>query len=878
MHIDRARWLKLEPFLDRALEMSLDERGPWLAQLRSDAPDVAEDLDVLLSGESEANRESFLESPLVAAAFATMDEPLVGHQFGAWTIEGALGQGGMGSVWLARRTDGRFEGRAAVKLLNLSLLSPASEARFRREGSVLARLSHPGIGRLFDAGVSTAGQPFLVLEYVEGQRIDEFVKERSPSVEARTRLVLQVLAALEHAHANLVVHRDIKPSNILVTSDGTVKLLDFGIAKLLAGESEADQRSLTAEGARALTPEFAAPEQARGDAITTATDVYACGVLLYLLLSGKHPTGEGARSPATAIAALFEVQPKPLGMGDLDTVLGKALRKDPHERYQTAAAFADDLERYLRREPVRAQRDSLAYRARKFVSRRRVPLAVGAIAAAGLVAATVMSIAQMREARTQRDAAVFEKQRADAQLEFQYVLLSGVGSGPITMKSVVDQGAALLDHEYSVRAPIASQIAISLSEMYGLLGEHDAEAEMLVKAESLAAGANRESVLLTSRCLLALNLADRDRLAEARAMFQGLRDQIAKAAPTELARCSQVEAELDIKAAKFDSATVHSQRAAAIIESLGDTSSMKFIDALNTWANALENLKRRRDALAIYQRIASMMDGTGREKNATRNVIRNNIGIALSNLGEMTAAEPVLRQTVATFLSSNTDGFVHPAILINYCRTLLFEQKLDSAAYWYERLYSSSVERKDPAMESEGASGMAHVEVARARPAEVARWIAADRAASARRPKPGQHETVDLEAALAQLRGDLPTARAMFDSSLALMGYAKGKRSYQMRAVLVSAADAALDAHDARKALEYARAAHGIAVSDSLSESRSAYVGEARLLEGRALAAQGDTAGAREALNRAVAALRFGVGVEHPRYEEAQKALAALPH
>ena len=879
MSIDRARWLKVEPFLDQALEMSAEEREPWLARLRSDSPDVADDLVVLLSGETKANRDDFLESPLSAAAFASIDEPLAGHQIGAYTIEGPLGAGGMGSVWLARRTDGRFEGRAAVKLLNLSLLSPASEARFRREGSVLARLSHPGIARLFDAGVSELGQPFLVLEYVEGQRIDSFADERSLSVEDRVRLVLQVLSALEHAHANLVVHRDIKPSNILVTSDGTVKLLDFGIAKLLANDqSGADAQSLTAEGARALTPEYAAPEQARGDAITTATDVYACGVLLYLLLSGKHPTGEGCRTPATAIAALFEVEPKQLGLGDLDTVLGKALRKEPAERYQTAATFADDLERYLRRQPVRAQRDSFAYRARKFVSRRRVPLIAGLVTAAGLIAATVVSVEGMREARTQRDAAVFEKQRADAQLEFQYVLLSGVGSGPITMKAVVDQGEALLEHEYSSRAPVAGQIALSLAEMYSQLGEHDAEAHMLAKAESLAAGENRGSVVLVSRCLRALNMAEADHVAEARTVFTRLRDEIARAAPTDVARCLASEAEVDIKASQFDSAVAHSRRAATMIETLGDTSGIQYFDVLNTAANALENLKRRREALAIYQRIASMMDGTGREMSAARNVIRNNIGIALSNLGEMTAAEPVLRQTVTTFLSSNTEGFVHPAILINYCRTLLFEQKLDSAAYWYQRLYTSSVERKDAAMESEGASGMARVELARGRADEAARWIAADQSASARRPRPQRHVTLDLEAGLAKLRGDLPRARALYDSSLALMGYGKGKRTYQMRAVLVAAAGAALEAHDPRIARGYARDARDIAFSDSLSETRSAYVGEARLLEGGALAALGDPAGARTALDRAVTALRFGVGPEHPLSRQATAALAALPH
>jgi eukaryotic-like serine/threonine-protein kinase len=389
--IDRARWQQLEPFLDKALELSDDERAPWLAELRSQSPEIADELTLLLSGEVIADRRGFLSEP--------MDVSLVGLTLGAYTIERPLGHGGMGSVWLARRADGQFEGRAAVKLLNLALFSARGQERFRREGSVLARLTHSGIARLLDAGVSVGGQPYLVLEYVEGQRIDVFVTEHSLSRDARIRLVLQVLAAVSHAHANLVVHRDIKPSNILVTSDGTAKLLDFGIAKLIVTEGSGEHAPLTGDGGRALTPEFAAPEQARGDVVTTATDVYALGVLLYLLLSGRHPTGEGCRTSGEAIAALYSVEPERLGLGDLDNVLAKALRKTPQDRYQTATAFADDLRHYLQHEPVSAQADSIVYRARKFVRRNRIPVIAAAVTTLGLVVATVVSLDRMREAR-----------------------------------------------------------------------------------------------------------------------------------------------------------------------------------------------------------------------------------------------------------------------------------------------------------------------------------------------------------------------------------------------------------------------------------------------------------------------------------------------
>src|SRR5438552_4753893 len=216
----------------------------------------------------------------------------------------------MCSVWLARRSDGRFEGKVAVKLLNAALVGRAGEERFRREGDILARLTHPHIARLIDAGVSATGQPYLVLEFVEGERIDHYCDDRRLDVAARLRLFLDVLAAVGHAHANLIVHRDIKPSNVLVAGDGSVKLLDFGIAKLLEDEAQAGEATeLTREAGRALTPEFAAPEQVLGAPVTTVTDVYALGVLLYVLLGGQHPAGESTHSAAELIKAIVDESP-----------------------------------------------------------------------------------------------------------------------------------------------------------------------------------------------------------------------------------------------------------------------------------------------------------------------------------------------------------------------------------------------------------------------------------------------------------------------------------------------------------------------------------------------------------------------------------------
>ncbi|HEV7705556.1 MAG TPA: serine/threonine-protein kinase, partial [Gemmatimonadaceae bacterium] len=490
--LDPDRWRLLSPMLDRMLDLSDLEREAWLAELRTSSPDLASELASLLASDSAAEARSFLVT--------APQQTLSGVELGGYTIDRPLGSGGMGSVWLARRTDGRFEGLAAVKLLNLALVSSRGQARFRREGSVLARLTHPGIARLLDAGVTAGGQPYLVLEYVDGIPIDEYVKQHHLSPEARTRLFLQVLDSVGSAHANLIVHRDIKPSNILVTSDGVVKLLDFGIAKLLDTDS-IDRAVLTAEGGHALTPDFAAPEQVYGQDITTATDVYALGVLLYLLLCGQHPR------PMTAdnVRVSFDTPLKPLRKGDLDTILGKALRRDASERYRTVGAFADDITRYLRHEPVSARPASAAYRIGKLVRRHRGGVAVTALVCAALIGATMFSVRQMREAQHQRDAAIEAKKRADAQSDLQSLLMSQVGDKPLTMSEILDRARVVLERTYTTDPRILSTMLLQLSENYEKLGDSEIRGTLLARAESISVASGNPEQLANIRCHIADN-------------------------------------------------------------------------------------------------------------------------------------------------------------------------------------------------------------------------------------------------------------------------------------------------------------------------------------------------------------------------------------
>ena len=396
-------WQAVSPYLDYALTLDEDERAAWVATLREQNKEIADRVQALLKRHRVLAGEGFLaDSPARPA------EPgLLGRRIGAYQLIAPIGQGGMGTVWLAKRSDGRFERQAAIKFVSLNQAGQGGQDRFKREGSILGRLVHPHIAELLDAGVSDEGQPYLVLEHIEGEPIDVYCDQRRLNAGMRIRFFLDVLAAVAYAHANLIVHRDVKPSNVLVRNDGQVKLLDFGIAKLLGDErNPASAATITMEGGGALTPQFAAPEQITGGAITTATDVYALGVLLYLLLTGQHPAGPRMHSPAELVKAIVETEsprasstikssdgrtlaekrdttPEKLQRqlrGDLDTIIGKALKKAPQERYASVTAFAEDLQRYLNHEPIGARPDTLAYRVGKFARRNRLPVALSAIA------------------------------------------------------------------------------------------------------------------------------------------------------------------------------------------------------------------------------------------------------------------------------------------------------------------------------------------------------------------------------------------------------------------------------------------------------------------------------------------------------------------
>ncbi len=443
------RWQQVREILDKAIALPATERTPYLEDACSPDPALRSEVESLLRSH-EAAGTVFLKNPAVDLKGAITETSSagnrVGRRIGVYQITEEIGHGGMGEVYRAVRADGQYDKQVAVKLVRVGLDTPASLERFRQERQILASLDHPNIARLLDGGTTEDGVPYLVMELIDGEPVDTYCEARKLTVTQRLRLFTQICAAVQYAHQRLVIHRDLKPGNVLVTRDGVPKLLDFGIAKLLDPAVVVETTLVPA-----MTPEYASPEQIRGDPITTSSDVYSLGVVLYQLLTGRSPYVAETRSPHELARAVCETDPgkpstvvlKPLPVrvdnqtqqvtpeqisgsregsparlrrrlvGDLDNILLMALRKEPQRRYASVEQFVADIRRHLDGLPVLAVKGSARYRAGKFVRRNRVAITAGAMVALTVVAGLAATIRQARIARRQAEIASTERARAE---------------------------------------------------------------------------------------------------------------------------------------------------------------------------------------------------------------------------------------------------------------------------------------------------------------------------------------------------------------------------------------------------------------------------------------------------------------------------------
>ncbi len=675
--MDTERWATLSALLDELLELEPAVRARRLDELSATDPALGEELQRMLALEDE--RPDFLaESVVSAAAFS----PQPGQSIGPYKLERPLGEGGMGQVWLALRADGLYQRRVALKLLRPGLGDAGLRTRFTRERQILARLGHAHIARLLDAGVSSDGQPYLALDYVQGEAITQYAQQLNLPMRERLALFLQVCAAVSHAHANLVVHRDLKPSNIMVTSAGEVCLLDFGIAKLL-DESADGHAEITGTGTRAFTLHYAAPEQLRNDVITTMTDVYSLGVVLYELLTGRKPYDPARPTDAAweeAILTGAPVRPslalqkrardaglpqaRRLGeelAGDLDNILLKTLAKAPENRYVSVEALAQDLRRHLDGEPVLARPQSLGYRGQKFVRRNALAIATG-------TAVTTLLLLALAFVSWQAQRAIREAERAQAMQDFVVALFENTdqassGTG-LDVRTLLDSGVRRADTELLGQPQARAELLGLVAKLRQGLGDDRQALELLDRQSQVLAGLEGEaparigieSAALRGRSLRALGQPEV--CVRALVPWMPASEQQAAGQPravseflSQLGRCHRALGGRDVARDLFG-------QALALRRTPGESKALQ-AESLADLAGLLADEGRYAEAITATRAALGLLRQSGGDRNALGVDIWRALGGLYRAVGDSLESEASYRQALEIALTRF--GPSHPA-------------------------------------------------------------------------------------------------------------------------------------------------------------------------------------------------------------------------
>ena len=697
--LDPSLWHELSGHLDRALDLEPAERERWLCELTASQPLIADALRNLLAERDALNARGFLQNPPSAITDLTQRHRpfLAGKQIGAYTLDRLIGRGGMGEVWLASRSDGRFESRCAIKFLDRLIARPRLADRFRHEGRLLARLGHPHIARLLDAGSTEDGHQFLVIEYVDGERIDHYCDSHSLDTEARVRLFLDAVAAVAHAHSQLIIHRDLKPSNVLVTRDGMVKLLDFGIAKLADPERASDETALTRAEEVVLTPEYAAPEQLLGDVPSTATDVYQLGMLLYVLLTGGHPLHLAGSRVERIKAALDGRLPRASQFttdstsqnalrGDLDAILARSLSINPADRYQTAAALRDELVRYLNREPVDARRGLAFYQTRRFIYRHWLSVVGSATAIVALFATLVFALTQAGAAATERDRAFALATRNAAVTEFLGVLITEAAEAgkPVTVNDMLARSERLALADTSGSPENRAAVLAMIASRYGSLGDDVKAARLLENGLSLIAESHDQALRSKLICAHALSIASIGRVTEAvLAIERELRAP--QADPENAAYCLLYRAFIADSDGDAANALHYATNALARFRAAPRSAAVDEGLFLGAVGFGYHLNKRNLEADSYYRLALERYAALSRDGGPDAIAVRNNWAVVFDDAGVPRRALEIYDGTLRAFMERNPDG-QPPAYLVgNRARALerVGRRREAEAAYLY---------------------------------------------------------------------------------------------------------------------------------------------------------------------------------------------------
>ena len=699
--MDKKRWTRIELLFTEALELDREERAAFLEEACEGDLSICVEVEALLSA-SEEDQALAIEGRLLNnVSLASVDDDTVHDDevVGPYLLEHCIGAGGMGEVYLAHRNDGQFEHQVALKLIHPGFRSKQVLARFRLERQVLARLSHPNITELLDGGIDEKGRPYFVMQYVKGVPITEYCDVHSLSINDRLDLFKSVCEAVQHAHRNLVVHRDLKPSNILVTEEGVVKLLDFGIAKILNPEWEKTM-VLTHSEMKFMTPEYAAPEQVRGEAITTATDVYGLGVLLYEILTGSRPYKLKSKAPTEIERVICEIPPtrpsevidpaskkngqlqnleaigqarrmgiqrlKNILRGDLDNIVLMALRKEPGRRYPTAVQFAEDINRFQKKLPVHAQRDSVTYRMEKFVQRHRLSVSFSVAAIAMLLAFSIFTSYQSQLVKKERDLARTEKVRAERVIGLLVSLFETAnpavvpGGDTLSVGEFVERGAEKSLAEVEDDPAVATQLKHTLGQMYAAQGQYKAGHQFLKEAyemqESLYGPVDSiTTAYLHDVATMTWRLGEE---AEARRMFADLLERNQQIFGAEHPRVAQSMQNVALTTEDRDKRLSLLNTSLEMKRKLLPASHTSIADGLNQLAIFHFHNGDYHDALPMLQESLEIAEEQYSSTHPNTVAVMSNITMLLSRMGETFKAIDMQEDVIARLQTIKSDSSV----------------------------------------------------------------------------------------------------------------------------------------------------------------------------------------------------------------------------
>ncbi len=938
MHaISPERWQRLASILDDALDLPPEARAAFLDTACGGDPALRTEIEALIAADEAAG--GFLDDSAADFAATLLEDiervtagpdPAFGQSVGPYRLVGALGQGGMGMVYLAERADGQFEQQVALKLIRPGMDRREILRRFLQERQILARLQHPGIARLLDGGMTEEGQPYFAMEYVEGEPVTAYCDAHRCDLDARLHLFLDIAEAVAFAHRNLVVHRDLKPSNILVTEDDTgragegvsrVKLLDFGIAKLLHKDDAEETLIETQMGLRVMTPEYAAPEQARGDPVTTSTDIYALGVVLYELLTGHRPYAFERRSAGEMERVICETEPprpsaaaahpeevrRPRGetetitpeavaaargtspdrlrrrlAGDLDTIILKALCKEPHRRYANVEAFIEDVHRHLAGLPVEARRGAVGYRARKFVRRHRVGVVTAAAAVVLLLAGLVGSLWQAQALRREAD-------RTEAVTEFLVDIFEvaspdTMSIDEITARDFLNRGALLVEGSLAEEPDLQAEVMGVLGDIHAKLGSFDEARSLFEQALVLrehAHGPDHPVVAANMYALgdLALSMGDYDEAERfARASLATRRASRGERAP-ETAESLALLAQVLHRQGDFDESARLFGEALALTRAVHGDEHEQVAAVLSNFAIVRQRQGDYEAAEALAREALAIREVALGERHTETMTSANNLAVILRRRDRLDEAEVLFRQVLAFDTERLGEGHPNTATVTNNLANVLRERgKYGEAEPLYRQVLAADLKAFGP--------GHRYVALVKHNLAAIKRSMGdydeAERFAREsldlyRAIHGDAHPSVGISstglADVLRERGRLEAAEPLYEQAVAVLRSASDDPDALATALLGQGQ--LLDAQGRGGEAE-ALLRESLRLRDTALGADHVRSAEARVALGACLGRLGQVEAARALLDAGYATLRARRGDGHPLTRQARLALAAL--